>query len=459
MPPESGEGYGILSVDEAVDDSLAAGLLAAAGFENVLSESGQGFYIDDFGALKFLPLDSYRDSLDELDPRDDGYGERLRSFFVRGGRRFFYIPLKDSSNRQRMERTAAAALGDLPGSGPFSLEILGTAKPVYWYFIIMAAVLAAAVALSGDRRRLVFQIPLLAAFAWSGAAGFVLAGTLTALRNLLGPPLKEFFPVRSYGSLGERLKPWKACLIFALFFPVFFAALCLVADVPPVPAAAGFLLFLPVEILTVADDAGRQKKAGHIRFIPVRILPGSYGLPPYKGAAAAFAAGAGFAVLFPLMLPAFALPRKDAAGEYLRYLPSAEDYREHMEFEASFSFTPLGSAAGKAEYRHYFLGDDGLIAGSAEQSGTIAGEFPPFPLEKLSLFLLNYYQDDFTDAPGGAVQNIGRGFQFFQLKDITKDIILVALMIIICIPNNFHAGTGNGKRKKTALLRLRRIAA
>jgi hypothetical protein len=188
--------------------------------------------------------------------------------------------------------------------------------------------------------------------------------------------------------------------------------------------------------------------------VPLRILPGFHALPPYKDAAAVFAAGALLAAVLPLFLPAFALPKTGAAASYLRYLPSVEEYGRHMGFQASFSFMPLGRDTEKGEYRHYVLGDDGLVAGGngAEPQGAISPgeaslEFPPFPLEKLALFLLDYNNSVDTGSARDSVS---------QLKDMVS---VVLLMIIIWIPNWFRPGREGGKKKKAALPRDRRIAA
>jgi hypothetical protein len=348
------------------------------------------------------------------------------------------LPLKDVSRGKILERTAAAL-----GFG-FDLEIIGGAKPLYWYFIIRAASRGAAFVFSRDRRRLVFQVPLLMAFAWAGVSGLVLAGILMALGGVLAPLLKEFFPVRAYGSVGERLRPWKLCILFAFLALLFYGLVCFAWGLPVLPAVTGLVLFLCIEVLSIFWERRRRVNAGHIWFMPLSILPGRQALPPFSKAAGVFAAGALLAMALPFFMPALVPPGNGAAENYLTYIPSIDEYRRHMEFQVSFSFMPLGSRDGTDEYRHYLLGDDGLIIEGGGEWETPAGDFPPFPLEKLFLFLLDYNN--------GVVQDTSQGLNL-------KDMVLVALLIALCVPGGFHAGTGIGKKKKPTLLRDRRIAA
>ena len=90
-----------------------------------------------------------------------------------------------------------------------------------------------------------------------------------------------------------------------------------------------------------------------------------------------------------------------------------EDYYSHIDFQLSFSYRSLntGSDAVSREtvnqegYSRYYLGDDGLIAGSAHSSGTVEAETFPFPLEELMDFLIEYYEQ--PGEPSGKTEPSG----------------------------------------------------
>jgi hypothetical protein len=158
------------------------------------------------------------------------------------------------------------------------------------------------------------------------------------------------------------------------------------------------------------------------------------------------------ALFFPSFLslgktgPGFVFEKKTTVAADPRYILSREEYEEHMAFETSFSFMSLGTEnAGNSYQEGYFryrLGDDGLIDGLKEQSYLAGESIPPFPLEKLMDFLLEY-----NNNPGGVPPA--------QLKDW----IFLVLILTICVPGRLGTGSGYGKKKKTAFLRDRQIAA
>jgi hypothetical protein len=448
LPPERGEGFAVLSVDAGLADREIGALLEKAGLGGYYSESTQTLSVDGFGEMKSLALDRYREELEPFDPRDDGYGEVLRSFFVRDGKRYFFVPLENTAYRGKIERAFAVVLEGVP----FDLDILGNPRPFFRYFLICASAVLGAFCLSREKRRFIPQLPVLLAFGWCGVTGITLAGILVGLRGVVREALKEFFPLRLYGALGERLKPYRSCFILAGLFIFLFGFLCRLGEAPALPAAAGLLCFLLLDFAALGVQRRRWKHAPHIRFFPVPLLPAPVKIPGFRLPVAAFAAGAALAIFIPSLFSfgeknsGFILGRKTSAAADSRYILSQEDYERHMAFEASFSFTPLGveksGNSPQEEYVRYHLSDDGLIGGYGEQPYLAGRDIPPFPLERLMEFLVQY-----NNNSGGASP--------VQLKDW----ISVTLILIICVPGRLRAGSSNGKKKKTAFLRTRRIAA
>jgi hypothetical protein len=402
MPPETGAGYAVVAVDASLDDRHIGGLLDSAGLEGrYFSESTQWVFIDDFGTLKKIPLDSYRDEIESFDPRDNGFGERLRSFFVRDGKRFFFIPLADSGrSRKKLLSVLVPALGDIP----FSFEILGYYRPFLLYFFLLVPAALGAVFLSGSPSGFAFQVFPLFGFVRGGPPALVLAALLAFFWALFRDPLNELFTVPRYSpgfyagpgfrGLGEKLKPYRLNLLLVPVLLLLFGFVSFIGSLPPLPVWTGLASSWGLCFLSRAAEAERQKKAAHLRFNPVIMLPGWIKTVPLFPFAAVFAPAVLLSLLAPLVFPSLSYSRSREAPPVSdpAFLISPADYEEHLAFALSFSRRPLGSDSRAGEYFHYYLGDDGLIAGEKEEppEEKQGEEIPPFPLEKLMEFLLQY---------------------------------------------------------------------
>ncbi|MDR3303101.1 MAG: hypothetical protein LBS86_01675 [Treponema sp.] len=215
LPDEGGRaGYAVLSVDASYSDgeiatrvSDAANTAISAGYS---AESTQWVYFNDFGTMLRLSLDEYDERLDASvirDPRDDGYATRLRAFFVRDGRRFFFIPferpaLLDELKTRFLRQSHSgnweleSALTETLVGLPFSLEWLGADRAPLWLYVGLAdavcvfAVLLSRVALLVGRR---FPAPLGGAPFTAQAAAFLAVGLVgaTAFTTVRVVPLLE----------------------------------------------------------------------------------------------------------------------------------------------------------------------------------------------------------------------------------------------------------------------------
>jgi hypothetical protein len=188
-----------------------------------------------------------------------------------------------------------------------------------------------------------------------------------------------------------------------------------------------------------------RKNAAHILFTPLRIFPGPAAPPGFQPCAAGFAITAFLVLAARFFFPFFPYPDDRGGHTYSGYLLSPADYEQHLAFQASFSYTPLrknGERAGNEGYFHYTLGEDGLISRTDKQGVPDESVVPPFPLEKLMEFLIQYTTST-GDRPPVQV----------------KDWILLMVLVLSCFPNSFRLTGRNGKKKKIALLRERRIAA
>jgi hypothetical protein len=405
IPPGRGRVYAVLVLDDAWPDREIRALLAN---EAIISESSQRVFLDDFSGLISIPLDEYPKRALPFDPRNDGYAERLRPFFVREGKRFLYIPLERRPGAAgRLETELRLSLGDIP----FQVEYSGGGKPVTLSLILMF--IAGAGGLWFSRRFLLAPgILPLAGLAFAGAPGFALAAVFMGLAGLLLDPCGEYFIYRRYKkntppfgayeqrSLADLLGPFKSRFLWALVFGVVLIAGSLAGGIHPLVTlgtGAGFM-----GICFFSCWVFSRRGEDHVRFSPVPILkvPAinldfSFPMLPYAVAAL---------ISFPLSLW-FSGPCPAENSFFLKSMPPIlreEEYLSHAAFQSAFSLRPLGrEPRGEAAYAPYILGDDGLIAerGELSRENNTAGETPPaFPLKDLMAAL----EDGAVSAAGEA---------------------------------------------------------
>jgi hypothetical protein len=412
-----GGGYAVLAFDEppggGLDDRGIGERLRAAGIEGFISESTQYVLLDDFGGLKRIALDRYDvEGAESFDPRNDGYAERLRSVFVRDGKRRFFIALDGGWGPGGLERRLDRAL-DIP----YRLDRLGGAPSLRGRLLLGAFALAGTLlCVAGgrglDRRlfrrgrrprvetlALLALLPCLGALAPSGSGGFALGGVLLAFHSCFLPPLREFFarlapegPVTGGNAAGSALSGrlpglhrglWGAlkrrglyrghCVAAALLFAL---AVFLVTFVSPLPGLLALASSLAVPALLLRAGARRASPGGRARFIPLPILAPA-GPPPRTLIPWALAALA--ALLIPGLGPAGA---SFDTGD----IPGPEAWERHAAFQSSFSTTPLDRSGEAPPYLNYALDREGLIrAAGAPEETVAAGEGPA--LLELAAFL------------------------------------------------------------------------
>lgn len=406
-PPETGAGYAVLSVDASLGDRHIRGLLDSAGAGGgYVSESTQWIEIDDFGSIRKIPLDAYRDEIEAFDPRDDGFAEKLRAFFVRDGRRFFFIPLADAAgDGKKLKNAVSFALGEIP----FGFEIAGYYRPFFLCLVFLVPSVLAALFLSGFPSGFAFQVFPLLGFARGGTPALVLAGLLASFWALFRDPLNELFTAPRYTrvfyappglrGLGEKLSPYGLNLVLVPVFLFLFGFVSVMGDLPPLPVWTGLVSSWGLSILARAAETERQKKAAHLRFNPVIMLPGRVKTLPLFPVAAVFGPAVLLSLLAPRFFPSLCYPKEAPLVTDPRFLVSPADYEAHIAFQRAFSRKPLGSDSGESGYFHYYLGEDGLIAGMEEESHEGEEEIPPFPLENLMEFLLQYNNRAAKAAP------------------------------------------------------------
>jgi hypothetical protein len=420
LPRYGGGGYALLRADASYPDR-ALGDLLQRGAVTYISESTQRVFLDTFGALEQIPLDEYRDRVEAFDPRNDGYADKLSSFFVNRGKRSFYIPLAGQGFKtpRGLEKRVAAALGDIP----YSLDFLNPPRSPF--------------------REWIRNAPL----------GFALSAVLAGLFRVLRDPLGECAARRRYGR-----KPGGADL-FRLFRPQWllgavllavYGIICVSGGIA-LPGLGGLAVFAGILRFALAAESGRRE--GHIRFLPAPIRGFSLKRAPFPGVMIPFAlASLAFLLVPPLFSgpaavagavetasTAAAVPETavsetggGAGGGVNRMSVLRADYEAHLAFQASFSITPLGR---EGAYPEYTLGEDGLLTGVPDTGPGPGIPDQPFPLADLAGFL------EYGEPPQG-----GRW-------------IPVCLVWGLCVPPLFQAGQRYRRKKKILIYNDKRIAA
>ena len=412
-----GESWAVLVLDEAQEDLRIRESLAGAG--DFISESSQEVFIDDFGEIRKIPLVSFYDEIEEFDPRNDGYAAKLHSFFVRDGKRLFFLPLEKAlTNRSWALKKQLSSL--LPDT-LFSLVVLGRTRSVFMDLALLAAACGVSLCFSKSRRLFIPVLPVLISLAWGGAPAVVLAAVLAAIWELLREPLGELFAARSYhrrefdyagaGIKGflERLIPFRANLLLAAVFFLCFLAVSAAGVRSPIPFAFSFVFFFFLYFLSCESETRQARENRHTRFRPVPLFPlkvKSYSLFPFL---LPFMAAACLALVLPLALPGFSSYHERPSFINPEYFVSSDDFSDHLAFQRSFSYRSMNhhdslNHDDSDEYLRYDLGADGLIAENtgfsamagdrwnhSNQSEKREEEVPRFPLEKLMDFLIQYY--------------------------------------------------------------------
>jgi hypothetical protein len=404
------EGYAVLTLDASYPDRFIRELLTQERIINTIGESSQWVFLDDFGGLEKVPLDSYRDRVEPFDLRNDGYAERLRSFFVFQEKRRLFIPLR--GNFGDLEGRIKAALGDIP----FSLAVLTPPGSVILPVVLFAAATVFTLLLSGEALFTAFFLPLWGALSALGVPGFALIAILAGLSRVLREPVREYFVSRRYKKPPHSPRGFAALALpetWALS-ALFLAALGIITffgNLSWLTVIMGLLFFWVILCLSRRTESYRGDRQGHIRFLPVPISDMAPRPSRYSRIMFPFI----LAALLLLFLPGFfsgnSAPR--SSREWADWKGSgdlnAEMYRDHVRFQQNFSFIPLGSDRYSEDpfqsYLRYSLAEDGLIDGAVPGEFLLeeTGEIPPFPLEGLIDFINNYTYID----PGFAAPHSG----------------------------------------------------
>jgi hypothetical protein len=292
----------------------------------------------------------------------------------------------------------------------------------------------------------------------------ILAAAFAGIWELLREPWKELITSRyfrleasSRGSMFyagtglsgivERLRPYRMNIILASLLFILIPVLAIAAFLPLVPLLAACGSFFLLYFLSFKAMEAGFRNTHHIPFMPLPLLPlktRTFSLFPFL---IPFVLASFLALVLPVFLAGEGSEKSDRENIIdPRYFVSAADYYSHIDFQRSFSYRTLNAGIdavsrddpNEGGYLRYYLGDDGLIAGSTFSSGATAEEVLPFPLEKLMDFLIQYYQP--TEEPTRKIETTNPPLRL-------REWILAAIILTFCCLSEFiRPGIVPGKK-------------
>jgi hypothetical protein len=420
-------GYAVLTVDDSIDDrTLRSYLEKGANIfgGSPVSESLQWVMLDEFDAVRAIPLDSYFSRVSSFDPRNDGYAEKLREVFVRDGKRFVYLPLKaGNQNSSLIEKQFKDLLGDIP----FSVEYYGIGRPLHLFFIAYVSASVCLLVIFLLRRKynpgtanIITLMPVLSSLAFFGASGIAAAALLFAFFIMFKEPLGDFvtltasLPKENSNKVKliqkEIILPYKFYWFFLPVFVLSFTGIIVFSQLKllfllAVFACALAVFFLSLKILSL--PSGDK----HRRFTPILIIKRRFPEFAFSFYILPFAAAAFLTLFFTPQMPgAYVSNSKFDA------LIEEQDYLAHLSYQASFSTRQFG--ASSSDFPDFFIDTDGLPSmrgnNSANQAVNI-DNFPPFPLKNLMDFFHNVNSGKRTDAGSGGSTRLTELLSLFVL--------------------------------------------
>jgi len=409
-------GYAVLITDDSIDDKvirshLEPGELFFGG--SPISESSQWVLLDEFDAVKKVPLDQYASRVFPFDPRNDGYADKLREVFVKDGKRFLYVPLFAGSWKTNF---LTKKFDELMGDIPYSVEFYGIGRPLFLFFGVYAAASVILLYLCYAKRKvhrsivnIIPMVPVLSSLGFFGAAGIGSAALLFALFILLKEPLNDLVNPPPSTVKGSKFKtvykeiivPYKFYWLFLPLFAAVFSILVIFSQLKlifliAVTAASFAVFFFSLKIVSFAG-------VEHKRFNPLSIMRKRFPEFVFPMYILPFVAGA-FLIMFllPYMSGSF-------SGRKFDINLKEQDYFDHITNQALFSTRRLSSSS--SAFPSFSFDSDGLVSMSktnASQSVKMS-DYPSFPLKQLLEFINNVNNGDIVNSGknmGGKSENL-----------------------------------------------------
>jgi len=404
-------GYAVITVDASIDDRELRSVLEAGNYfgPDFISESSQWVMLDEFDALRRIPLDNFSSRIFPFDPRNDGYADKLREVFVKDNKRFVYIPLFAGNwNSGLLDRKFNDLLVDIN----YSVDYFGIGRPLALFFIVYSAASVILLILCYLNRKvhrsivnIIPMIPVLSSLGFFGAAGIGCAALLFGLFILLKEPLNELVnpPAAAAKGFDKRMNQlYKEIILpyryYWLFLPVFifaFTVLIIFSQLKMIFLLSIFIASFAVFFfsLKIVSLSGVE----HKRFNPVTIVRRRFPVFVFPVYILPFVIGAFLTVfLAPYMSGSF--DNKD-----FEISISENDYHNHLTHQVTFSTVQMGSLA--SDFPSYFFDTDGLpsVRRTRSRQNINFNEYPAFPLKHLTEFFHNISDGSMSEKSPGTI--------------------------------------------------------
>jgi hypothetical protein len=390
--------YAVLKVDKNVDDNMILDLLDEGKYlftGSVISESTQWVLLDEFNAVSVIPLNEYHRRILPFDPRNDGYADKLSSFFIHDDIRRFFIPLKNT-NLVTLEKQLKNLLGDIP----FSVSYYGIGKPYHLYFILFAAASACVFVIFLIKKQrgqffVLLLLPVLFSLSFFGAWGIALSTLIFGFFIFMREPLNEFFYFAGLPSGNKKrlalfsgyvFEPYKSYLPVIIIFILSFCGIIFILNMRT--------LFL-ILIITISSALYffflctiSWYNSNHRRFRPLHILKRKSIENEFSLYMLPFIIAS---IISIFLTPN--IPGNPMINDEIPYQIDINDYYNHLDYQMSFSVRQLGSLNGS--YPDFSLDNEGLPDNASPNTDeyTDASLYPPFPLENLLSFISKVNSD------------------------------------------------------------------
>jgi hypothetical protein len=379
--------YAKVSVDRSIEDETLLTLLGQGYgkyWNSIISESSQLVYLDEFGSVSAVPLNVYFNRINDFDPRNDGYANKLRDIFFEDDQRNVFLHI-GNTKMPSIIKNVNKYLKDVT----HTLVFYGFGKPVRFFFLlyVVAAFFFPILCffMKIKFRSLIgvfILLPVLFPLSFFGAAGLASAAVIAGLFALLAEAINELCILHGKRR-GFLLKKSTALFMpYLIEISLMVFTLLVIAILSNLPLIFITVIFLVSAFLSFFSIWVLQGGKNHKRFTPIKIINkhnfdfafSIYMLP--------FAVSSIMALLLSLW---FAGSAKTESP--IKRIIHEHEYREHIDFQTAFSTSPLWDT--QADYSDYFFDKDGLVAEKPVNNMENIRNYPPFPLAPLMNYMEN----------------------------------------------------------------------
>jgi hypothetical protein len=435
-PPLSEMSYAVLKIDSQLDDEDIVRRLQSGGIRNIESASAQTVFLDDFGEIKQIPLNQYDDHIFSFDPRNDGYAEKLKSFFYQNEKQFIYIPLE---NQNVSPNKTIKMIDLLLKDFPHELECIGGAAPKELPWLLFFFALAGIVIFFKKLRPFAAIFFPMAGFIFWGSSGFMLAALLAVFFSLLINPLREIcISLKTKKSIRENFSLYRYSWIAAAASFILFTSVIILTNVSILFSVILFAALFVLFVFFLKNDVIQGGIAKRRRFIPVPISGENPNILHHAISALPFTIAA-----VVLLFSSFFMNQSGSRFAFdQNLLVTKADFDAHIRFQQNFSFIPLGETGDNHQYRTYQLGDDGLVL----------DEGRPYARNQSLIDEVSFPLEDLADHIQGRTKQTMQWVSWETIIPLFCFIVLVPFSVFVNIKNR-------GRKKIKSMYNDKRIAA